>query len=48
MFGHEINVEKLLLDAIAGFGKGLIMEKLKVFAAEVGIPNDLKLLPLLE
>lgn len=48
MIGCSVDVESLPLDAVVGFGKGLIMEKLKAFAVTTGIPDDPELLPLLE
>lgn len=48
LLGYEVNVENLPIDALVGFGKGLIMERLKAFAVTTGIPDDPELLPLLE
>ena len=48
LLGYEVNVENLPIDALVGFGKGLIMERLKAFAVTTGIPDDPELLQLLE
>ena len=48
LLGYEIQGDDLPLDILADFGQGLIMERLKAFALEVGVPDDPELLPLLE
>ena len=48
LLGYEVNVENLPIDVLVGFGKGLIMERLKAFAVTTGIPDDPELLQLLE